>query len=341
MKKFLVKKTAIIAGTISLFSCLIINNTAFAEQNQQQEPKQNSANLSKPQAGFYYFQVGDIKVTALSDGSVVLNTKLLNNEDNYNFDKLLKESYSTHDINASINSYLIELKDKLILVDAGSGTFLSPTANKLQNSLKNSGYAPEQITDIVITHFHSDHIGGLISNDKILYPNATLHLNKKEADYWLNAELYKKAPEHIKKNFENANKVITPYIKSGQVKFFEGNNAEEIKLFDGLTAITAKGHTAGHTFYSIESKGEKLMFLGDTMHIPQIQLPQPDVTIQFDSDAKQAEIQRKKAFTDAAKNVYLVALSHMSFPGVGRLAKQNKGYKWIPVPYINNYISEK
>jgi glyoxylase-like metal-dependent hydrolase (beta-lactamase superfamily II) len=93
------------------------------------------------------------------------------------------------------------------------------------------------------------------------------------------------------------------------------------------------GHTPGHTFYSAESKGQKIVFWGDVMHVAAVQFPNPAVTIVYDVDSKAAAAQRKKAFTDAARGGYFVAAAHISFPGIGQLRSDGKGYAWVPVNY--------
>jgi glyoxylase-like metal-dependent hydrolase (beta-lactamase superfamily II) len=333
------KLTGKLASVFIASSCLF-SGIAFAHSSESE--KEQPQIMTKVQAGFYHFQLGDAKITALSDGSIGLDKSLLTNVHEHKVDKLLKNAYvESSTVDTSVNAYIISLKDKVILVDTGTGGLFGANLNKLSISLKNAGYTPEQVTDIVVTHFHGDHIGGLITDGKFTYPNATLHLNKKEVDYWLNQDLYAKAPEQGKKFFKDAIDVITPYIKSDKVKQFTGEDAKPVKLFDGMLAIQSHGHTAGHTFYEIESKGKKLVFWGDIVHIPQVQFVDPTVTIKFDSDAKQAEIQRQKAFADAASKGYLVAVSHMPFPGVGHLAKDSgKGYQWIPIPYVNNALGK-
>jgi hypothetical protein len=76
--------------------------------------------------------------------------------------------------------------------------------------------------------------------------------------------------------------------------------------------------------------------MGDTIHAPDAQFDDPDITIEFDVDQKQAAATRKKAFADAAENGYFVALDHMYFPGIGRLRKDSVGYRWLPIPYVND-----
>jgi len=130
---------------------------------------------------------------------------------------------------------------------------------------------------------------------------------------------------------------VQPFVDAGKVKTFSGATT----LFDGISAIPAPGHTPGHTFYAIESRGEKLVFWGDLIHVAEVQMPDPGVTIVFDVDPKAAAATRKKAFADAVKGRYWVAGDHISFPGVGHLRRDDAVYRWIPMTYVNDYYEAK
>ena len=104
-------------------------------------------------------------------------------------------------------------------------------------------------------------------------------------------------------------------------------------LVPGVKAVAARGHTAGHSVYVVESKGQKLVLWGDLMHFAAVQFPRPQVTIAFDTDSKAAMAQRKKAFAQAAKEGYYVGAAHLPFPGLGHLRNEGKGYAFVPVDY--------
>jgi len=293
-----------------------------------------ASKLDKPQAGYYRMKIGIIDVIALSDGTVSVDfLPLLTNTKPGEVESLLRREYvKPTSVQASMNAYLIQLDNKLILVDTGAGELLGPKLDKLPDSLRASGVQPEQITDILLTHIHPDHSGGLTVGGRRVFPNATVHVNKLELDYWTNKSLEEKAPEPTKTFFQQADQTVTPYIKSGQIKTFDG----EVELFPGLRTVAGYGHTPGQTYYVLESTGEKLVFWGDTLHVQDVQFANPSVTVKFDVDAKAAAAQRKLAFADAAKNEYLVALDHAYFPGVGHIQKVGDHYRWIPVPYTND-----
>jgi glyoxylase-like metal-dependent hydrolase (beta-lactamase superfamily II) len=225
----------------------------------------------------------------------------------------------------------------LILVDAGSAELVGPTANKLPDSLRAVGVQPEQITDIFLTHIHPDHSGGLVEGNKKVFPNAIVHVDKREVEYWFDKAIAEKAVEPLNTFFSQVNPKVKPYLDSGQLKTFEGAT----EFFPGFRSQPAYGHTPGHSLYVLENAGEKLVFSGDLVHVDAVQFDDPSVCIKFDSDPVKAAEQRKKTFADAAKNRYLLAFAHVSFPGVGHVRKEGDHYRWIPLEYMNDALKQQ
>ncbi|MES2090081.1 MAG: MBL fold metallo-hydrolase [Pseudomonadota bacterium] len=280
--------------------------------------------------GFYRMLLGDFEVTALLDGILDLPPqKLLTNTTHTQVSKLLEKSFQKDTVPTSVNAYLINTGSKLVLVDTGAAGLFGPTLGQLLSNLKASGYQPEQVDEIVITHMHGDHVGGLMLDGKLVFPNATVHADQHDADFWLSQANLDKAPKEMKDFFKGAQASLNPYVAAGKFKAFDGDTV----LVPGIKAIAAHGHTPGHTIYAIESKGQKLMLWGDLMHVAAVQFAQPSVTITFDVDSKAAAVQRKKAYADAAKGRYLVAGAHLPFPGLGHIRAEGKGYAWVPLDY--------
>jgi glyoxylase-like metal-dependent hydrolase (beta-lactamase superfamily II) len=275
--------------------------------------------------------LGDFEVTALSDGTVDLTmADLLTNITAARIRSALAKEYLKDPVEASVNAYLINTGNKLVLIDAGSGTFFGPTVGKLMANLKASGYQPEQVDEIYITHMHSDHAGGLVSGDKIAFPNAIVRADRRDADFWLSKANMDAAPKEVKQVFEAAMASINPYIAADKFKPFDGNT----DLVAGVSAIATYGHTPGHTVYMVESQGQRLVLWGDLMHVAAVQFAEPSVTIRFDTDSKAAAAQRKKQYADAAKRGHWVAAAHLPFPGIGHLRADGKGYDWVPANYV-------
>ena len=280
--------------------------------------------------GYFRMMLGDFEITALSDGTVALPVdKLLTRTTPAAVQKALKQAGLTAPLDTSVNGYLINTGAKLVLVDTGAAGLFGPTLGNLVANLKAAGYQPEQVDEVYITHMHPDHVGGLMAGDQLVFPNATVRADQKDVDFWLSKTNFAAAPESAKGFFQGAMASINPYVAAGKFKPFSGDT----ELVPGVRTHASHGHTAGHNTYVVESQGKKLVLWGDLMHVGAVQFAAPAVTIQFDTDPKAAAVQRQRAFADAAKHGYYVAAAHLSFPGIGRLRADGKGYAFTPVNY--------
>ncbi|HSY28822.1 MAG TPA: MBL fold metallo-hydrolase, partial [Burkholderiaceae bacterium] len=189
----------------------------------------NAASAAAPEVktsgpGFYRVMVGDFEVTALSDGTTDLPPeKLLTDTAPDALKKELAKAYLKSPVETSFNGFLVNTGSKLVLVDTGAGKFFGPTLGNLAGNLKAAGYQPEQVDEVYITHFHSDHIGGLLDGDKAAFPNAVVRADKREADYWLSQANLDKASKDEKPSFEHARAALKPYIDAGKFKAIEGD----------------------------------------------------------------------------------------------------------------------
>ena len=291
------------------------------------------APLAKGQApGWYRMSLGKFEVTALSDGTVALPVdKLLSNVKPDVVNSLLAKAYQKAPLETSVNGYLINTGSKLVLIDTGAAGLFGPTLGRLVANLKASGYTPEQVDEIYITHMHPDHVGGLVADGKLVFPNAVVRADTREGGFWLSQANLDNAPADNKGFFQGAMASLNPYVAAGKLKTFDG----ETELVPGIRAMPAAGHTPGHTIYVVESDGNKLVVWGDLMHVAAVQFAMPSVTIAFDSDPKAAAPARQKNYADAAEKGYFVAIAHVSFPGIGKLRADGKGYQWLPANYTS------
>ena len=281
--------------------------------------------------GYYRLMVGQIEVTALSDGTVGLPiTKLLTNTMPDVIEKVLARNYLKDPVETSVNAFLVNTGAKLVLIDAGAAGLFGPTLGKLQASLKAAGYTPEQVDEVYISHMHPDHVGGLSAGGEMAFPNAVVRADRRDAEHWLSQANLDKAPADAKGFFQGAMASLNPYVKAGRFKPFDGDTA----LVHGVRAQLTGGHTPGHSFYVIESGSDKLVLWGDAMHVGAVQFSAPAITIAFDSDPKVAAAARAKAYADAAEQGWWVGASHLSFPGLGKLrAAEGGAYVFVPVNY--------
>lgn len=281
--------------------------------------------------GAYRMQVGDVSVIALSDGinqrTVEQQSQLLHGN-RQRIGDLLANAYPGGELQSTVNAFLVHAGAKLILIDAGNGGLGSPTMGKVVGNLRAAGYEPEQIDEVYLTHMHGDHVGGLLTGTERAFPNATVYVHKREADYWLSDANQDAAPPSAKRTFQAAKTALTPYIHAGKLKLFEGNAL----LSAGVRAEPLFGHTPGHTAYLVESKGVTMVLWGDIVHVAAVQFVDPAVTIAYDTDETAAADARWRILAAAAKNKWWVGGAHLAFPGIGRVQDgEDGGYVFVPL----------
>ena len=314
---------AVVLTAIGFFS-LTFHAAAKAPMQKNQAP------------GFYRMMLGRFEVTALCDGLLEADPTALKNITPSDVKKLLARSliFDFRPVPISTNAYLVNTGDKLVLIDAGGGSSLLSGLGGLQQALKASGYKPEQVDAVLITHLHGDHFAGLIdANGKPAFPNATVYISKTEHDHWFGDTEPKDVPKEYLDYFRGIRKRVRDtadaYRKLGHWKVF----ADAKLPIAGFQPIATPGHTPGHTSYEIESDGRRLLFLGDIIHFGPVQFPRPDVYV-FDANPKQAVASREALFRRVADGKTLVAGMHLPFPGIGRLRADGKNaYGWIPIDY--------
>jgi glyoxylase-like metal-dependent hydrolase (beta-lactamase superfamily II) len=295
-----------------------------APQHRQQVP------------GFYRLKLGDLEVTALYDGTGVFDPHWLNGA-KATMDGVVKElQEDPHMLDVVDSGFLVNTGKQVILVDAGAGTWWGGGAlGRLGDSLRSAGYTPEEVNIVLVTHFHSDHVGGLTTQDgRRVFPNADVYLAKAESDFWLSPEIAAKAPKDAQPFFQSAQAIAAPYIKAGKWHTFSVSES----IIDGMQLVSLPGHTPGHTGYEFSSKGQKILFWGDTIHAQRVQLQHPEITVGFDIDQTAAAATRNRLLAKLAGADVLIASPHSSaFPPVGHLRKEGNGYSWVPVVFTDRW----
>jgi len=288
------------------------------------------------QPGFYRLKVGDLEVTALYDGTGVFDPHWLNGT-KATMDGVVKAlQEDPHTLDVVDTGFLVNTGKRLILVDAGAGTWWGGAAlGRLAGSLRSAGYTPEEVDIVLVTHLHSDHVGGLTTQDgKRVFPNADVYVAKAESDFWLSPEIAAKPPKDAQPFFQSAQSIAAPYIKADKWHTFSGSEP----IVDGMQIVSLPGHTPGHTGYEFSSKGQKILFWGDTIHAQRVQLQHPEVTAIFDIDQTAAAATRNQLLPKLAGGDVLIASPHSSvFPPLGRLRKEGSGYSWVPVVFTDRW----
>jgi glyoxylase-like metal-dependent hydrolase (beta-lactamase superfamily II) len=288
--------------------------------------------------GFYRLKVGDLEVTALSDGAGAFDPQWLTGKTVHTVHVEAALHEDPHLLDVGNAGYLVNTGKQLILVDAGTGTWWGGGAfGRVGDSLRSAGYLPEQVDLVLVTHLHSDHIGGLTTKDgNRVFPNAEIFVSKVESDFWLSPENEAKAPKEVQPFFPAARAISAPYIKAGKWHTFSGSES----IVEGVQLVSLHGHTPGHTGYEFTSRGQKILFWGDIIHVQVVQLGHPEVTAVFDIDPAAAATTRKQLLPMLARENVVIAGPHMSFPGLGRLRKQGSGYVWAPVEFTEKWVEK-
>jgi len=310
----------VVPFSVLLLFCFLANALAEAPMVKTQAP------------GYYRMMLGQYEVTALCDGFIDLDVKLLTNASEKEIQALLSRMFvGSPKMPVVVNAYLINTGSKLILVDAGAGKVFGPTLGSIIQNLRSAGYDPAQIDAVMISHMHGDHVGGLLDGEgKPAFSNAVVYISKGENDFWLSPAVAEKAPAEYRKYFKMARDLAAPFIASGKWKTF-GDGEMPIS---GVKAVLIPGHTPGHSAYEVSDGKESLLIIGDMVHSLAIQFPRPDVAFEFDTDKKQAVSVRQALFKNATERKVLVAGMHLPFPGIGRIrADGNNAYTWVPVEF--------
>ena len=278
--------------------------------------------------GLYHRRVGDIVVTALSDGYFITEREMTRNLPRAELEQALAASFRDTVI-FSVNAFLIRAGGRIALIDTGSGNYLGPTLGHLIANMQAAGVAPAEVDTVLLTHMHPDHSAGLtdMATGARNFPNAELVVHENEPPHWYDdgkmaaaSDLYK----HL--HFQMTREQTRPYLDRMRT-FVKG------EVFPGVTAIPAHGHTPGHTALLVASGNESLLVWGDTIHIPEVQFARPEIAMVPDTDPDAAVASRRHILDMAAQDRLLVTGMHMHFPGFGHVARERDAFRFHPEPW--------
>ena len=282
-----------------------------------------------PERGFHRYSVGSIEVTALYDGvwekphdpafirnASVDETKVA----------LTASGMPTDFVPIPFTPNMLKVGGQVVLIDTGTGGQTGgPKAGLYMKHLAAAGVDPASVNHILISHFHPDHIFGLMTKapeNKAVFPNAIVHVPSVEYTFWMDPGI-ERLPE-ARRPLARRVQEMFPLFKD-KVKPFEGG----AELLPGVRSVDAHGHTPGHTVFHVSSASDQLLVLGDVTNIPALFARNPGWHAAFDQDAAMAETTRRKLLDRAVADKTKVAGYHFPFPAAGTIVKDGSGYVFV------------
>lgn len=283
----------------------------------------------------YRFKIGGFEVTTILDGAVQIpgpHPIFGQNTTQEEVAALTATNFlPAEQLEIPFTVTLINTGNELIVFDTGNGgsTGRRPNAGNLLAGLADAGYSADQIDHVVMTHFHPDHIGGLMEDGKPAFPNAAYVMPSAEYDFWSPPE--KAEAEKTARVGKLVQSNVVPFAE--KTTFIKPGDS----VVSGIEAVDTSGHTPGHTAFHIESDGKRLMLIGDLCNHYVVSLQRPDWHVRFDMDKEKAVAMRKQTLGMIAADKIPFVGYHMPAPAVGFLETLGDGFRYVPASYQLNY----
>lgn len=275
-------------------------------------------------AGMLSYRIGDFTCTALNDGAFTrpLDDKFVTNAPFEAVQAALADQLMpTDQITIPFTTFAVDTGTRLVLIDAGTGGQLAPTAGTMLANMAAAGLDPMEVDLVLVSHFHPDHIFGLMTKEgDYVFPNAEIAVPMAEWLYWMDDGEMSRAPEARQGLFKRIREIFGP--KASEVRLV--GDGEEIVT--GIKAMSAHGHTPGHTVFHLASGDDEMMVLGDTTNHPALFVANPDWSVMFDMDPAMAAVSRRRLLDQVTIDRIKVAGYHFPFPNVGRIARDGDGF---------------
>jgi glyoxylase-like metal-dependent hydrolase (beta-lactamase superfamily II) len=292
----------------------------------------SAAAAGKQNAGWYRYKVGSLEVTVVTDGARVfpLPDTFVRNAKKEEVSAALQASFLPGDtLTVPFNPTVINTGQRRILIDTGLGAAAFAQSKgamgQMNSNLAAAGFDPKSIDAVIISHFHPDHINGLLDADgKPVFANAELMVPAAEWKFWMDEGAISRAPEGVQNNAKNVRRVFGPF--GNKVTQYDAGK----EIAPGITSMATYGHTPGHTSHVISSGSESVLVQADVTNVPFLFVRNPDWHVMFDMNGAEAAKTRRQVYDKLVADKMKIQGFHYPFPAVGHIERDGQGYRVVP-----------
>lgn len=284
---------------------------------------------------FYRFKHGSMQGTVISDGILPLGdpSGAFLGVSKEEVGRMLTNNFlDPRNVILEQNILVLNTGSHLVLFDTGMGEsqMFGPTTGKMMSNLEVAGIDPASIDAVLCTHGHCDHVWGIMRDDGTRnFPNAQIYISQADFDFWTDeAKLSMTDPAFMKPFVEGARKNLLPnrdrivFLKDGE------------EFLPGIQAMSAPGHTVGHTMFLLTSEGQTMAAIGDTTHHQVLLMEKPLMEFAYDTDPTQSAQTRYRILDMIASERMPLIAYHFPWPGIGHIAKRGEGFEYFPAPMV-------